>query len=217
MAIWQYQLYIIPKEAVIDKYGEIPEKLFIDKQAWKKYWENIKYVDGFPEPDFEDATTMRWWRNINLDIKDTAAQIDKLVKRADWSNAKDYIGWKGDTDNEEDNDCHISFDEITNEINEFQFRIDLRNKAYAIKFIDGMLEICAKNNLYVMNINGYLFAPDSELILEDIKKSDAEKFLTDPGKLIRKVAEDKNNRFQLQQKRKNFWERLKEFFSIFLS
>ena len=30
MAIWQYQLCIIPKKAIVEKYGELPEKLFID-------------------------------------------------------------------------------------------------------------------------------------------------------------------------------------------
>ncbi len=36
MAIWQYQLNIIPKSAIFDKYGEIPEKLFIDEKGWEK-------------------------------------------------------------------------------------------------------------------------------------------------------------------------------------
>ena len=86
MAVWQYQLNIVPKSAVLDKYGEIPDKLFIDEEGWKKYWENVDYNNGFPEPDFEDAKTIKWWRKIKLNIQDTANQIDKLVKRGDWSN-----------------------------------------------------------------------------------------------------------------------------------
>ncbi|PKV48847.1 hypothetical protein ATE84_0861 [Aquimarina sp. MAR_2010_214] len=207
MAIWQYQLNIIPKNAVLDKYGEIPEKLFIDEKGWEKYWENVNYDNGFPEPDFEDARTIKWWRNTKLNIRNTANHIDKLVKRGDWSNDKDLIGWKGNTENKEDNDCQISFDEKTEEIGEFYFRTDLRNKENAMKFMNGMLEICSKNNLMVMNTEGYLFEPNSELIFEDLRKSNAVKFLTDPVKFIEKVVENEGNLFKFSKKRKDSGEK----------
>lgn len=40
MSVWQYQLNIIPRSAIIEKYGEIPNKLFIDEKGWKDYWDN---------------------------------------------------------------------------------------------------------------------------------------------------------------------------------
>ena len=113
MAVWQYPLIVIPKKAIVERFGEIPKSLFIDHKEWKKYWENLNLSKGFPEPDFEDAKTIKWWKNIDLNIQETANQIDKLVKRGDLRNDKDFIGWKGDSEKEEDNDCHIAYDEKT--------------------------------------------------------------------------------------------------------
>lgn len=213
MAVWQYQLNIIPKSAIVETYGEIPNELFIDEKGWKDYWDNVKFDNGFPDPEFEDARTIKWWKNTALDIQDIANQIDNLVKRGDWSNDKDFIGWKGDTENEEDNDCHISFDEKTLVISEFQFRTDLRNLEKTKKFMEGMLNLCAENNLLVMNTKGLLFEPEMELIFEDIKKSNAVKFLTNPVKFIEEIAENEDNRLLIEPKKQTIWNKIKSFFN----
>ncbi len=213
MAIWQYPLIILPKKAVFEKFGEIPDCLFIDNKGWKKYWENLNLSKGFPEPDFDDAKTMKWWKNIELNIQEVANQIDELVKRGDWSNDMDFIGWKGDTEKEEDNDCHIAYDEKTNEISEFQFRTDLRNMEKATRFLTGMLEICSNNKLLLMNTEGLLFEPKMELIFMDLEKSDAVKFLTDSEKFLDEISNDEENRIQFYPTKPSFWDRIRNLFN----
>ena len=213
MAVWQYQLNIIPKSGIIEKYGEVPNKLFIDEKGWKDYWDNVKFDNGFPDPEFEDARTIKWWKNTVLNIQETANQIDNLVKRGDWSNGKDFIGWKGDSAKEEDNDCHIAFDEKTLVISEFQFRTDLRNIEKARSFMQGILDICAENNLLVMNTDGLLYEPEIELIFEDIKKSNAVKFLTNPVKFIEEIAENEDNILRIDPKRESIWKKIKSIFN----
>jgi len=211
MAVWQYQLNIIPKKAILEKYGSIPYELFIDQNGWEKYWENVKYDNGFPEPEFEDAKTIKWWTKTKLDIKKTSEHIDKLVSRGDWNDDEDngFIGWKGDSEKGEDNDAHIAFDKKTNIISEFQFRADLRKRENITEFLNGMLDLCKQNDLMVFNTDGILFEPKSELIYEDLKKSNAVEFLTNPEKFLDKIAERENKK---QPKKVSFWSKIKAHF-----
>ena len=209
MAIWQYQLNIIPRKSIIEKYGNIPTELLIANDSWEKYWENIKDIENLPEPDFEDAKTIKWWNNIKLDIKKTSEQVDKLVSRANWGkDSLDSVNWKGNSNNEEDNDCYISFDPKTKFINEFEFRTDLRNREKATNFLNGMLELCAKNELMVFNTKGILFEPNPELIYEEIRKSNAVAFLTEPEKFLDKIAERENKK---ESKKVSFWSKIKAY------
>lgn len=222
MAVWQYQLNIIPKKSILEKYGELPETLFINFDGWKNYWDNIAYENGFPEPGFEDAKTINWWKNIKLDAKKTAEQVDLYIKRDDWcDDDSGFIGWKGNSELDEDNDAHISYDKKTNIISEFGFRTDLRNKKNLSRFLKGILNICAQNELMVFNTKGHLFEPNFDIIFEDIKKSNAVAFLTDPEKFLDKIAK-KNNESKLKKgvvleneinlKEKSFWLKIKGLF-----
>ena len=209
MAIWQYQLNIVPKSAVLEKYGTIPNELLIDDKGWEEYWENIEDVENLPEPNFEDAKTIKWWNNIKLDIKKTSEQIDKLVTRASWAkDSTDSVNWKGSSDIKEDNDCFISFDPKTQIIEDFHFRTDLRKKENIEKFLNGMLNLCEQNNFLVYNSKGILFEPNQELIFDDLQKSNAVSFLTDPEKFLDKIAEKENNR---QPKKDSFWSKIKAY------
>lgn len=190
MAVWQYQLNVIPKKAVLEKYGELPVKLFIDFDGWKEYWNNRRSQEGFSKPQFEDARTIKWWEKTKLDTKKVAEQIDLLVKRGDWSNDDSgFIGWKGNSNQDEDNDAHISYNTKTNIISEFQFRTDLRNKENLTKFLKGILNICRENELVVFNVEGHLFEPDFDIVFDDLKKSNALAFLADPIKFFDTIAE----------------------------
>ena len=192
MAVWQYQLNIVPKKTILEKYGTIPNELLINNESWEKYWENIVDIENLPEPDFEDANTIKWWTNIKIEINKTAEQIDKLVTRGNWGqDSLDSISWKGNSEIEEDNDCFLSFDPKNQIIEDFHFRTDLRKKENITIFLNGMLNLCEQNDLMVFNINGILLEPKSELIFEDLKKSNAVSFLTNPEKFLDKIAEKK--------------------------
>ncbi|MDO6739458.1 hypothetical protein, partial [Wenyingzhuangia sp. 2_MG-2023] len=210
MAIWQYQLNIIPKKSILSKFGKIPIKLEINEDAWEKYWENIEDIEdieNLPEPDFEDVKTINWWKNKKLDLKIISSKIDKLVSRADYGkDSLNSIIWKGNSDKNEDNDCYISFDSNTKSINEFEFRTDLRDKEKAKIFLSGMLELCLENELMVYNTNGHLFESKPELIYEDLKKSNAVDFLTEPEKFLDKIAERKEI---IKPKKLSLWSKIK--------
>jgi len=192
MAVWQYQLNIVPKKAILEKYGTIPNELLINNEGWVKYWEDIVDIENLPEPDFEDAKTIKWWTDIKLEIKKTSEQIDKLVTRANWGqDSLDSINWKGNSEIKEDNDCFLSFDPKTQIIEDFHFRADLRKKENITIFLNGMLNLCEQNDLMVFNTKGVLFESKTELIFEDLKKSNAVKFLTDPKKFLDNIGEIK--------------------------
>lgn len=179
MAIWQYYLKVIPKESVIRRYGFVPSKLEINHKGWANYRQNL--IDGNKsEIDFEDAQTFNWWKDIFFDTPKTAASIDNLVKRCSWSHSK-TIGWKGDTQNNQDNDVYLHFDDSEN-IFEFTFRTDLRNDS--LDFLVDMLKICQKNNWLVMDAKGILFEPKYLEVYESMRKSNAAKFLENPEKFF---------------------------------
>ena len=165
MAIWQYSLLVIPKESITENYNCIFKN------------NKTKYL----------PKTESFWTNTNLDIFKIVAEIDKLVKRADWS-TEDYYGWKGKSDNE-DNDCHISLNNNTNKITEFIFRVDLREKSNVEKFLYGLVNICAENELVLLNLKGEILEPKIEIIIENLKKSNAVSFLKNPNEYIKNLAE----------------------------
>jgi hypothetical protein len=211
MAVWQCQLNIVPKKAILEKYHTIPNELLIDNEGWENYWENIVDIENLPEPDFEDANTIKWWNDINLEIKKISEHIDKLVSRANWGqDSMNSINWKGSSEIKEDNDCFLSFNPDTQIIEDFNFRTDLRKKENITNFLNGILYLCEQNNLMVFNTQGVLFEPRSELIFEDLNKSDAAKFLTNPDEFFDKIAEKENirkpSKVSIWSKIKAFWE-----------
>lgn len=211
MAIWQYQLTVIPKQSVLGKFGKIPNKLEVNEEAWEKYWENVIDIENLPEPNFEDANTINWWKNSKIKKSELVENIDKLVKRAEWSkDSLESISWKGNENLKEDNDCFIAFNKYSKVIGEFSFRVDLRKKRNIENFLTGMLEICEKNELIVYNNEGILFLPKLELIIGDLKNSKAVDFLTNPGKFIEKIAK-KENKSKIEKT--NFWKKLKQFWN----
>lgn len=156
MAIWQYHLNIIPKTSVADKNGIIT-KLVINS---------------------EDQVTA-WKKNTSVSVDLISKQIDKYVPRSVWNKKNSgIISWKGNTNNKEDNDVLISYDLTTNRISGFQFRTDTRDKHNATKFLSGILNICKQNNLIVFNLDDVIMEPHLQLILNDLKTSNAQNFIS---------------------------------------
>ena len=65
MAIWQFHVYLIPKKSLLNKYGQVPTQLVMDKDGWSDYIQN---ADLDTEPDFEDALTIHWWLDLNINF-----------------------------------------------------------------------------------------------------------------------------------------------------
>lgn len=183
MAVWQYKLTVIPRKAFLDKYSDLPEKLFIDYQGWNKYWENDSIK-------IDDDSTVNWWQGQNVYVEDIRHKVDSCLPRASWSDSINCLLWKTEK-GDEDIDCSISFNSTTHELEGFDFRVDLRNGNMSFKFLDMILELCLEKGFVLMNTNGALIEPQKEKVFEDIKKSNAFKSVSDPKAFFKEIREVK--------------------------
>lgn len=179
MAIWQYKLEVILKNSVLKRFGFIPAKLEINHEGWENFRQ--KRLQGIKdEPDFEDAYTINWWKDIPFNRKKIVSSINSLIKQCEWSNSE-TISWKGDTRQKQDHDVYIHFDEWEN-IVEFYFRTDLRDDS--LDFLAEMLEICKENEWLVMDAKGYLMNPGLLDVYDSVRNSNTTKFLEDPERFF---------------------------------
>ncbi|KZS39495.1 hypothetical protein AWE51_25825 [Aquimarina aggregata] len=186
MAINQFPIFILPKKSIKQKFGHIPEQLEIKHSEWKKFWDNfVGDIDGDIEPDFEDARTIKWWKEINVDILNLEKEIDKFITRASWTNG---LNWKSEK-SEFDHDAYIDINENGGFIDEFQFRTDLTDKT--LVFLNSMLELCQKNDWILMDVQGNLSKPNIKELSKLIGKSNAHRFLTNSTKFFDELSDEK--------------------------
>ena len=171
MAVYQYYLAIVPKEAVEKKHDSIPNEI------------GVSIETGFFESDAEI-----YWKEVNTKADDIVSKIDLMVARATWGNDNTSINWKTYTD-EVDNDASIYLDEESLTIREFSFRADLREKNF--NFLKSMIELGKENEWLFMDIKGKLMKPDFDEIKNSIRNSNAHSFLKDPVTFLKNIA-DKN-------------------------
>src|ERR1700712_3294243 len=117
MAIWQFNIYFIPRQSLIDKYGQIPLKLEIDNENRDNYIQNL---DLDNEPDFEDAMTIHWWLNINILLETLLPRLKQFGDIQPWTERTKGLRSFGDT---ETNDISVSFDNTTNQVQELSCRL----------------------------------------------------------------------------------------------
>lgn len=177
MAIYQFPILIIPRISVLERYGHIPAQLEIKKDEWDAFWEKHISIDAENvEPDFEDARTIKWWKNSEVDIEYLEHAMDQIITRASWGNKSD-LKWKSEQA-AYDHDAYIDFDKTANMIEEFQFRLDLTDPS--LTFLNSMLDLCASHDWILMDLKGHLCLPNLSDLVELIKISDAARFLDDP-------------------------------------
>ncbi|TDW52257.1 hypothetical protein EV144_101945 [Flavobacterium sp. 270] len=157
MAIWQYLLIVVPEKSIQNDYQCI--------------FKNNK-TKFLPQ-------TKSFWKVYDKDVSSIISGIDQIIKRADWS-SETLLSWKGNTTNEEDNDCSISINKDKTRIKEFQFRVDLRKESNLINFLIPILKICEMNKLVLIDLKGEIHKPKIEDIITSIKASNATAFLNDP-------------------------------------
>jgi hypothetical protein len=179
MAINQYNISLIPRQSIIEKYGELPTQLFIDHDAWQRHFDT---KDFDSEYDFEDAQTINWWRDRNVVFKDIELYIDSFTKPIEWS--------KNSTDSKSygDNSTNDFFIGLTNEIHidEFSCRIDVSNLDQ--NFINHILVLTKRLDCLLMDKKGNLFEPTFEKLVENIRKSNSFKFVSNPLDFFDKLS-----------------------------
>ncbi|WP_149207887.1 hypothetical protein [Flavobacterium johnsoniae] len=157
MAVWQYLLIVVPEDSIDNNY----ECIFKNNKT-----------EFLPETDV-------FWKNFNGDIPSIISEIDKIIPKANWGN-ETYLNWKGNTNENEDNDAHIFLNDDKTNIKEFQFRIDLRKSSNITEVLQSILNLCKKNQLVLIDLKGQIFKPNLEDIFKSIKASNAIRFLNDP-------------------------------------
>lgn len=107
MAIWQFHICFIPRQSLLDKYGHVPTEFEMNKEGWAAYIEKCNLDE---EPNFEDALTVQWWLNLNLDINELLPTLQQFGELQEWTAGTDGLRSFGDT---ETNDISVCFDHQT--------------------------------------------------------------------------------------------------------
>lgn len=132
------------------------------------------YLDATPIKVISlNSGTENMWKNANINIDKLTSDINEFISLKNKCQKPGLASWKGDTNNMEDNDILISYNLYTKQILGLQIRTDIRKKHNIHCFLNKMLDICNKNNLYVLNVDDILLEPTAEIVLKDLKTSTA--------------------------------------------
>lgn len=165
MAIWQYLLIVVPKNSIESNY----ECIFKNNKT--------KFLPN----------TNSFWKNFDSDISLIISELDQIIPKANWG-TDTFICWKGNANNEEDNDASICLSNDKTKIEEFHFRIDLRKSSNINHVLQSILNICKKNQFVLIDIKGNIFKPQLDDILKSMKTSNASTFLSDPIKFLENLS-----------------------------
>ncbi|MBI3133815.1 MAG: hypothetical protein HYZ14_03985 [Bacteroidetes bacterium] len=178
MAINQFNITLIPRQPIVDKYGSVPTQLFVDHAARQKHFDK----DFEAEFDFEDDLTVNWWRHNKIKFTDIEPNVSSMLRPIEWTEKYDDIKSYGDKN---DNDISISLaDKIY--IDEFDCRINvvLLDK----NFINLILNLAKQLDCLFIDKQDRLFEPTIENLIDSIKTSNAFKFASNPSDFFDKFS-----------------------------
>ena len=181
MAIWQFQIYFVPRQSLLDKHGHVPTQLQMNKEGWADYIEKFNLDE---EPDFEDALTVQWWLNSNLDINELLPILQQFGELQEWTATCNGLRRFGDT---ETNDISVSFDHLTNKVQELSCRLDLRQIDKA--FVNRLLSLAKRFDCLLMDRHGKLYEPTIENLVDRIERSNANRFVEDPRQFLEDMSQ----------------------------
>ena len=174
MAIWQFNIYLIPKQSLLNRFDEIPEQLYIDHEGWSDHLRNGDLDD---KPVFEDALSIFWW--VDIQIPFNPILFLEFGNIQDWT--KDAVDCKN-YGNPDTNDLYVSFDEKENYIQEIGCRIDLRN--IDKRFVGSLFSLAVKFDCMLMDRKGRLFQPSFADLFRSVELSNPNRFVNDPGQFL---------------------------------
>jgi hypothetical protein len=163
MAAYQFNITIIPKNGLIEKYGFVPDRLFVDLKERQQFQRDKLAKKDIDEADYKDALTQDWWHSTDVSPIEIVHQMDKIVKRADygtdtWINWKTYI-FKENL--EIDNDALMHINAKTDKIEQLCFRADLRESN--LIFLHKMLILAQLYDwVFVDTARGFIANPNKE-------------------------------------------------------
>jgi hypothetical protein len=176
VAIWQFHIYFIPRQSLLDKYGHVPTELEMNKEGWENYIEKFNLDE---EPDFEDALTVQWWLNLNLDFSELLPLLQRFGELQEWTAQTNGLWSFGDT---ETNDISVFFDHQTNIVQDLSCRLDLRqiDKSFISKF----LSFATRFDCLLMDRQGRLYEPTVQNLIDNIELSNSSRFVEDPRQFL---------------------------------
>ena len=184
MAIHQFSISLIPRQPILNKFDEMPTKLFIDHEGRQKY---IYTKDFDSEVDFKDDLTENWWKDLEVRVIDIEPYIASFSKQIEWS--KDSKNFKSYGDNN-DNDLFIGL--VDHEyIDELACRINVAHLDQ--NFISHIFSLAKRLDCVIVDKKGNLFEPIYEKLIESIEDSNAYKFSSNPSSFLNKPSSGQIN------------------------
>lgn len=168
MAIYQFYLALVPEVGLLQKHTVIPEQIATSTK------------DGYFE-----ANTEAYWAMAEMEASGMIQDMDALLNRSSWGNTEHSFTWKTCT-NLCDNDAYIEFNQHTGFVKECLFRADLTE--YGLYFLKAMLRYARRYNCVLMDRNGYIAKPETELVWAMIKRADKDRFLKDPEAFLKGIV-----------------------------
>jgi hypothetical protein len=162
VAIWQFNIYFIPRQTLLDKYGQVLTEL-----------------------EYEDALTIHWWHNLNLDTNKLLPLLQQFGDLQEWTSSTEELRSFGDT---AANDISIYFDNKTDKVLELSCRLDLRQ--IDKNFIDKVFSIATQFDCLLMDSKGRLFQPSVTALADSIQLSNANRFVTDPRQFLDDLSKE---------------------------
>jgi hypothetical protein len=144
--------------------------------------ENRNEIPSRTSESFDDVINS-FWRRKNISFSEIESRLNSFVKPTEWS--KDIADLKN-YGNSDTNDIHIGIDE-NDHILEFSCRFDLRD--LDIKFVKNVLSLSNNLHCVALDIEGNLFEPSFENLVQNIEKSDALKFVGNPKEFLTKLTQ----------------------------
>lgn len=160
MAVWQFNIYFIPRQVLLEKYGQVPTRI-----------------------DFEDALNIQWWLPLQLDIGIVTPFLRMFGEVQEWTLRTEGLRCFGDT---AANDISVSFDINANILEELHCRLDLRK--IDRQMVDIVVSIATQFDCVLMDCRGRLFQPSLVALAESIKSSDAQRWVNDPSKYLDDIS-----------------------------
>ena len=125
-----------------------------------------------------------WQQVISFEMEGRAARmqevspvLDQFLARA-WGH--DGIQYWGPTDS---NDVHVTFDTKTDEIEDMQFRVDLREPDRG--FVERMIELAKQRGWKFRAEEAGVFEPELAAVIAVLRGSRAASFVRDPHQFFR--------------------------------
>jgi hypothetical protein len=169
MAIYQYQVIVIPRQTILRHWNIIPVKV---------------QVRDNPAFDEDDLINVKWWDKEKVEFKTIEKVILDFADQVEWTKGSENVKTFGDNDT---NDITIIKSEL-GQLEEMHFRIDLREIDKI--FIDNVMTIVKDLDCLLLDRQGNLFEPTHQNLTDNIKKSNAFKFVTNPTDFLNKLGKE---------------------------